>query len=127
MRYLDSAIHKGRIPHGLVVYRALNDPDVLANMPNLVGKVYRDDAYLSTTLLAGVAATHARRQDHPMIVEIRVTSGTKAAYVSLVGTRRGTGEFELLLPRGIRMRVLSSGTIRIDRKRYPHLVMDVIS
>lgn len=100
---LDSAIDKFNLTENITVYRGI-DNDALKDLDlgNLVGSIYEDKGYMSTS---PIHADIVERRD--ALLEIQVLSGQgKGAYVnSLSGFK--DDEYEFLLKRGTKCEVIS--------------------
>lgn len=102
-QYLDSAISKYRLKENIVVQRGVME-DALDDMiskygddiENLIGKVFHDDGYVSTTVLQGNTVATTK----PVVFEISVPAGVgRGAYVNELSGFTDI-EYEFLLRRG---------------------------
>lgn len=102
-QYLDSAISRYRLKENIVVQRGVME-DALDDMiskygddiNNFIGKVFRDDGYVSTTALQGNAVATTK----PVVFEISIPAGVgRGAYVNELSGFTDA-EYEFLLRRG---------------------------
>lgn len=100
---LDQALAKAPpLTEDLLVYRAV---DKLALKGVRQGQTFVDQGFVSTTLVETVAQRFTGRLKFPLLAVIRVPKGTRAGYLE---RREGIrNENELLLPRGLRFRLVS--------------------
>lgn len=117
---LDSAIGKGAAPENITVFRGFENPEISRNFDALDGIIIGDDGFVSTTLSEPVARRFARSYRDPVLAEIRVPKGTKMGYVDAVNS---VDEYEMLLPRGTRFRVVEAGYTEKGQKR---VVLEVV-
>lgn len=108
---LDAAIAKGEVKEAVTVYRGFSS-DALPEGESAVGTVLRDNAYVSTTMDRDVThrflnEVRGQGKATPVLAEIRVPKGARAAYVDKV---RDSGESELLFGRGTRLKVTEDRT-----------------
>ncbi len=100
---LDSAIQKGSTPARLKVFRGLG-----VDSPNALNELIPDPAFLSVSLDRETAKYFARWAQEagkiPVVLELVLPKGTKAAYVSLFS---GLPEAELLLERQAELEIIS--------------------
>jgi len=108
---LTGALDRSRLPHDVRVWRGeqLGTPNINA----MIGDVIDFPGFTSTTFDAGMAAEQA--EGH-LTMEFRLPKNYKAAYINQVPRLSGEPEYELLLQRGGRFRV-------VDRYRN-HLTME---
>lgn len=119
IKNIDSALAKFENPSELITYRAIN-PEAFAgtDLNSLVGKVYTDNAYMSTSPLLGSSAVNKN-----LLMEIRVPSGrNRGAYVNKLAGQYQNKEYEYLLPRGSRFNIV--GITEIGGK--PTIQMEMI-
>jgi hypothetical protein len=106
IKRLDSALDSGEVPYNVTTYRGMVNPNLM------VGDVFADDGFSSTTLAPSIAQARAQQLGNQGVVaRIRVPQGTKGAYVETVTP---IDQAELLLHRGTQYRVIGAGTGTID-------------
>lgn len=121
---LDSAIAKSGLPEGLRVRRGMTKgslPDVENAIENgtpadVIDNVYEADGFMSTSVDPGVAVHFTR--DGGFIQLIDLPRDHPAAYVP--AARSDTSEHELLLPRGMQLRIKEIDTSH----RIPLVIME---
>jgi hypothetical protein len=106
---LDAALEKApTFDRPVVVYRGRLPDAVLEAFEEgeegtLIGQVFGDPAYTSTSLRSGIAIEYGGSSRFPESVgKITLPRGTRAGYVDAVFDK---GQSELLLPRGARVRI----------------------
>lgn len=122
IRDLDAALAASRLSREAVVYRGVVDAgsmfgDRLAG--NLTGMQWREDAYLSSTARERKAAGFAGGGDRPLVMRILAPSGTQA-----IGASGMDLEAELLLRRGLRLRVVADRGV--DPRGVRHIDVEVL-
>jgi hypothetical protein len=135
---MDAAIDRAAIRADVVLWRGANQTEEFADPEALVGKVIQDNGYVSTGLTEDRggqwAATAERHGEVPLLIEVRAPKGTKGAYLEDIQTTESgkPSEFEVLLPRGSRFRVVSyrasrkKGFLVPFREAYPLLTVEVV-
>jgi SPP1 gp7 family putative phage head morphogenesis protein len=131
---LDSALSRSVIPHDIVAYRASSASAVPGDLG--VGSVFPDLGFASTSIdpVNGhrYAAYVMSDGKVPVFFEIRIPAGTRGAYMDGVLEMR---EYEVLLARGSRFRVIRDTLIDIEyapfeaqgrRKGVRKIVLEVI-
>ena len=102
-----------------ITYRAIK-PEAFAgtDLKSLVGTVYTDKGYMSTSPLLSSSAVNKN-----LLMEIKVPSGkNRGAYINKLAGQFQDVEYEYLLPRGSRFNVV--GITEIDGK--PTIQMEMI-
>ncbi len=100
-RNIDSAIRRYKLKDNIRVQRGVME-DALDELieqhgDQLIGKIYHDKGYMSTTVLQGNSVATAK----PVIFEIDIPSGVgRGAYVNQLAGQYQDAEYEFLLPRG---------------------------
>jgi hypothetical protein len=117
---IDGAIAKGQLQSDLVVYRGLRDPDAVfgVSLAALRDKIINEPAYTSTSLDPEVALRMTVTAPAPVLVELHLSAGQQAAWLALAGERRRRSEYELLLPRRLRIKISGvdvRGSVRLIR------------
>jgi hypothetical protein len=110
---IDSAIAKGSLQSDLRVYRGLRDPEAVfgvADVSALANEVINEPAFLSTSLDAEVALRMTVTSPTPLLLQLDLRAGQTAAWLALAGDQRRRLEYELLLPRRLRIRIRSVNT-----------------
>lgn len=107
VREIDNAIARSPLADDIVVHRGIVDPSLVfgdAAGVNLAGAVWRELAYVSTSTAEGPARGFAlfASGGESAVMRILVPKGTGAVELS-----NGDYESELLLQRGLRMRVVA--------------------
>lgn len=108
-RNLDSAISRYKLKDNIRVQRGVMEDaldDLIAqygdDSSKLIGKIYRDSGYMSTTVLQGNGVATAK----PVIFEIEVPVGTgRGAYVNQLAGQYQDAEYEFLLPRNSKFEI----------------------
>ena len=124
---LDAALEKApTLDRPVVVYRGRLPDAVLeafetGEEETLVGQVFGDPAYTSTSLRSGIAMEYGGSSRFPESVgKITLPRGTKACYVDAVFDK---GQSELLLPREAKVRIEKAyreeGVYRIEGQLVP--------
>ncbi len=102
-RALDSALRKSALTDDVILYRGIKDPVAVfgqsAGQPLAAGTRWTEHAYVSSTASRATADEFA---EGGAILEIRVPAGTGALQLS-----GAEYESELLLARGLRLRIVS--------------------
>lgn len=101
---LDSALRGTRLPYTLDVWRGVQS---LGSLDGEVGDVVSDAGYFSTSL--DLPTAQRRAGDSGTLIQLQVPAGTHAAYIEMFGGvgKESDKEYELLLPRGARFRILA--------------------
>lgn len=121
---VDRAINKGSLAQDTVVFRGFPSKVLGKNPQDMVGKVFEDKAYMSTSKSERVAETFG----HDLILEMRLPKGTKGAYLDASLSKSDLRqldrdpEHELLLPRGSKFRVI--GTEKVGERTK--MIMELI-
>lgn len=107
VRELDAAMARSRLTHDIVVHRGIVDPALVFgrhSSGNLTGAVWDEFAYVSTSTAVGPARNFAlfAADGEAAVMRILVPKGTGAIELS-----NGDYESELLLQRGLLMRVVA--------------------
>jgi SPP1 gp7 family putative phage head morphogenesis protein len=123
---IDQALQQSALNQDVVVFRGFADEKMLSNFERLPGKIIDDKGYYSTSLDKGVGDKffqYLKEDGHtPILAEIRVPKGTKAAY--LEGTRLlQPYEYEILLSRGTKFKVINA---YLDEQGRHRLLLEVI-
>jgi hypothetical protein len=124
---LDAALEKApTLDRPVVAYRGRLPDAVLeafeaGEEETLIGQVFGDPAYTSTSLRSGIAREYGGSSRFPESVgKIALPRGTKACYVDAVMDK---GQSELLLPRGAKVRIEKAyreeGVCRIESQLVP--------
>lgn len=119
---IDSALKKSRVPEHITAYRGFSAPAMIRNWDRVTGTIIQDKAYVSTSLSRFIASGYAK-QGAPagqVIAEIRISKGTNALWLEGAGT--SYQDFELLLPRNTKFRVVETKQWR----GLHYIVLDVI-
>jgi 2'-5' RNA ligase len=95
---LDKAIGRNMLPHDTIVWRGVDSETVYDIFKP--GTTLEDAGFMSTSISKGVAGGFG-----DTLIQMRVPRGTPGLYVDATDT--ATGENELLLPRGLHMKVIS--------------------
>lgn len=108
-RNLDSAISRYKLMDNIRVQRGVME-DALDNLlaqysddiSMLIGKIYRDSGYMSTTVLQGNSVATAK----PVIFEIEIPAGAgRGAYVNQLAGQYQDAEYEFLLARNSKFEI----------------------
>ena len=103
---LDGSINKGKIPDDIVVYRATRWKTLKSTIEN---NVVTPEAYWSTSLLlkrAVLFKLQQRDEHYDCILKIYLPKGSKGLYVSELKEHDQLSEFEVLLPRDSKFRII---------------------
>ena len=108
---LDSAISRYELKDNIRVQRGVTEGalDGLISQygddnAGLIGKIYKDSGYMSTTALKGNAVANAK----PVIFDIEVPSGTgRGAYVNQLAGQYQDTEYEFLLARNSKFEIIA--------------------
>jgi hypothetical protein len=113
---VDSAMEQSRLAQEIVTLRGIRNADILFGDRidgDLSGAEWREDAYVSTTTDEDVAFGFIQRSaGHPVIMRMVVPPGTGAIQLS-----DHTYESEVMLQRGLRMRVVADNGVNEDGVR----------
>jgi len=105
-QYLDELIESSfegtSLPEPIIVYRG-SDWDVFEDFDDLTGDIISDDAFVSTSMVKGIAEAHS----DGLVMEIRLPKGTQAIYMDKWKVTGWDTESELLLPKGSKFKVIS--------------------
>lgn len=105
-QYLDELIESSfegtSLPEPVIVYRGA-DWDVFEDIDDLTGDIISDDAFVSTTMIRGIAEGHS----DGLVMEIRLPKGAQAIYMDKWKVTGWDTESELLLPKGSKFKVVS--------------------
>jgi hypothetical protein len=105
---IDTAIAKGKLHSGLKVYRGLRDPQAVfgvADLAALNGQVINEPAFVSTSLDREVALRMTVTSPSPVLAQLHLDAGQAAAWLALAGDRHRRSEYEILLPRRLRIKI----------------------
>ncbi len=134
---IDAVMEHSRLTHDVEVHRGVSSVAVFgraASSKSLVGTVFRERAYASTTADPAVAHEFIHRRGNrgssPVILTITVPKGTRAVQLSDVGPPANPGsirptwhEGELLLQRGLAYRItgdrIVDGVRQLDAEVVP--------
>jgi hypothetical protein len=102
---LDSAISKSTVPEDIMTFRGLSKKSIGPDTGSYVGTVFLDRAFSSTTLneRSALGWSWMHGEVDGIVVAIKLDAGSKALYAEWFNDR---GEYELLLPRGTKFKVL---------------------
>jgi len=75
---IDAAIEKFTLDRSILVYKG-TDAEFYKNLK--VGDIFKNPIYFSTSLNRGIAEKISKRNNHPLMVEIRVPKGSKGLYI----------------------------------------------
>ncbi len=121
---LDASLARAAIDRDIVAYRGFSSEWYVDNFDRLPGTIITDNAYLSTSVDRAVGKKFA---DYaigdgvtPIIAEIRLPTGAKAAYVN---TLPSLSESEVLIARGTQYRVISAA---VDDEGMRRIIMEAI-
>ena len=127
---IDDAISSFTLKDSIVVQRGAKQSSLdclfenydIVELSDLIGKKYKDDAFMSSTVLAGnpVATTK------PVVFDISIPAGTgRGAYINEFGGQFQDAEYEFLIKRGATFTVTDiSEDVDLD-KIHVKMVMDV--
>lgn len=116
---IDSAFEGMGTPGAVTVYRG-GSYDAFEDYDDLTGSVIKDQAFVSTSLVEGVAAAHS----DGLMIEIRLPEGTPAIFMDVWKVTGWDTESELLLPRDTKFKVISDINNPGDYERS--MVVEVI-
>lgn len=106
---MDAWVNQGTFTRDAVLRRGINAPGIeqlIGSSGKLAeGTVFRDDAFVSATRSAGVAAAYAKRDSKTVgyVMMIKVPTGSKGNYAGAAAGNKDHDEF--VLPRGSRFRI----------------------
>lgn len=109
IKNIDSAISRYELKDNIIVQRGVME-DALDGLiaqygddsSNLIGKIYHDSGYMSTTVLHGNSVATAK----PVVFEIEVPSGKgHGAYVNQLAGQYQDAEYEFLIKRGSKFEI----------------------
>jgi hypothetical protein len=112
-------------PENVTVYRGINNKEFYEAVSGAgaVGQVITDKGYFSTSLAQARAITVAKDYkqtpgavDRPLLVQIEVPRGSKAAYIE--NTKPLADEDEVLLPRNSRFEIVGKTVKNYTRPRF---------
>jgi hypothetical protein len=120
IRHIDASIARSKIEMPTVLYRGFP----IAGRPSpemLVGTSINDPAFYSTSTNRTIAEGFAGSLDQGVVLKIKVPAGQAALNVGKVATgsdfgeKGPTPEFEVLLPRGTKIRITAAKRIKSGR------------
>jgi hypothetical protein len=126
---LDSAISRGRLPFNVLLSRGMRAAPVLESLgvddpKDLVGKVYTEKAFMSTTLVPraepGSMATSDPKKGF-FVLRIRAPKGATALYLAAHNYSQYPEEHEVLLPRNSKLLIKNVSSERrtyIGKKKF---------
>ena len=107
---LDAALDRASIDKDIVAYRGFSSQSYIDNFDQLAGTIVTDNGYISTSVDKAIGqkfAEYALEEEfEPIIAEIRLPKGSKAAYINTLSLN----ENEVLIPRGSQFQVISTST-----------------
>ena len=112
IKNIDSAMNKSIINDNMLVYKG-TDNSLFSDLKT--GDELEIPIYYSTTIKSGITEKFARHHNDPAILEIRVPKGTKGIYMSDVFNENGINEFEVLLNRNLKYKLVNSEFIETDK------------
>jgi hypothetical protein len=116
--FIEATLARGKTTTDMTVWRGL-DSELEEFEGDMTGAVFSDAAFLSTSLVEGVASAHS----DGLVMEIRVPKGTPAINMERWGvTGWAEGEAELLLKNGLNFRVISDSGEWDDRQMVVEVV-----
>jgi len=119
---LDAALDRASIDKDIVAYRGFSSQSYIDNFDQLAGTIVTDNGYISTSVDKAIGqkfAEYALEEEfEPIIAEIRLPKGSKAAYINTLSLN----ENEVLIPRGSQFQVVSTSMDNGIRK----IVMEVL-
>src|SRR3990167_5530092 len=120
---IDNAIDDHRLSEPVVVYRGMSRGVLGKN--ELTGSIVTDKALVSTTLKEGVALEFAGiskgKKGVGTVAEIRLPRGQRGLYLDVF--EGDTKEFEFLLPRNAKFRVVSDNVATPRRSGTPRRII----
>jgi hypothetical protein len=118
VKLIDSAMSRASISESVVVHRGMTG--AAFGSGNATGKTITDSGYVSTSLNRKVAYGYSSDRGDVQ-VQIRLPKGSKALYIDTMS--ENVTEYEMLLPRGSRFRVISDtgrgGNRKIEMELVP--------
>ena len=109
---IDAALRRIALVRSLTVYRGVVDGPRTLGMPledATPTAHFADQAYLSTSLDLRAAKSKAADTQTSLILQIDVPLGQSAGWFGLLGKNIYRSEYEVLLPRQVRMEVVDLG------------------
>lgn len=110
---IDSAMENSTVPEDIITYRGMNISRIMEEGEDIVGKTFKDEGYVSTSLSALDAHDFASGKSYGVLARIFVPSGTNGIYLDGQQFRDELDrdfevgvEEELLLDRGYTYRVV---------------------
>lgn len=134
---IDRAIARGVLSRDVVAYRGFSGDYLADNLDDLVGGTITDNGYTSTSLDPSIGDKFRRwaaeEGKTPIIAEIRAPKGTRGAYMPVLRDTSEDGyeyyknEYELLLPRGTTLRIVSTSTdVDENNNTFRRMVMEIV-
>jgi SPP1 gp7 family putative phage head morphogenesis protein len=97
---IDSALEKSKLPDNIRVYRGVNDIFDNVDLESLVGTIYKDNGFVSTSFSDKTSFKSKEYQ-----FEINIPANSKGAYLGSLSAYDDRNELEVLLPRGSRFEI----------------------
>ena len=103
---IESAMQKSVVSENVMVYRGLNKLTIGPDTGSYVGTIFTDKAFVSTSLSerSALGWSWVNQDQVGTVVAIKLDAGSHALYLDALNDR---GEYELLLPKNTRFRVIS--------------------
>jgi hypothetical protein len=107
---LDAIIPQSRLPEPVLAFRGINRNAIGPDTGDYTGVEFMDKAFVSTTLHLKSALGWSWNNQDPIgtVVQIQLKKGSPAMFMDEIYDR---GEYELLLPRNMKFRVVKDETV----------------
>lgn len=122
---IEAALQKATLPTNTILHRGLALEDVIPDWESATGYVFRDEGFVSSSLIESAARQFAARVEErggtPLLAEVRVSKGIHCCY-----PRHATGmenrEEEIILPRNAIFRIMES---RVEPDGFHRIVVSL--
>lgn len=123
---ISKAFEKSILAKSITVFRGMDNKELATNAENMIGTVFDDFGFMSTTRNKDVTKLFISYARHPVVLQIKVGKGRKAIdldeLVEDMNDKLDYGEKETLLPMQTKLKIIS-----VDRSdKTPVIIVEVV-